>query len=107
MNKAKIIDTFIFKAFASVVLRNQLENHLLHKSPSLLRKIDECRNHLLEPMPDQRSDWEEPSSSTTSQKDEEVMVKGADKLLKDLQRINETECPVLENIEVPKVNGQK
>ena len=88
-----------------MVVRNQLENHLLHKSPGLLRKIFECRNQLLEPMCDETSDGEEYSSFNSSQKDAEVPLKGAAELLKDLKYINETECPVLENIEVPKVNS--
>ena len=100
-----LFDIFIFKAFASVVIRNQLENHVLHKSPGLLRKIVECRNQFLEPICDQTSDWEECSSFNARQKDLKVTVKGAAELLKDLKYINETECPVLENIEVPKVNS--
>ena len=88
-----------------MVVRNELEKHLLHKSPSLLRKISECRDQLLEDIFDHDSDNKGSSLLNSRQNITKAESKRAEDLLNDLKYINETECPVLENIEVPKVNS--
>ena len=82
-------------AFASIVVRHGLEKHLLHQSPELFQKIAECRSQLMGSSNDGNTDANEHILYTHQHMHTD--------LLAHIKYINETECPELHNIEVPKV----
>ena len=85
------------QAFASIIVRHGLEKHLLHQSPELFRKIDECRQQLL-------------SSHDANEvnQDDSPEILPSDNMYSDLlahiKLLNEKECPELHNVDVPKVS---
>ena len=84
-------------AFASIVVQHGLEKHLLHESPGLLHKINQCRDQMLK---------QSSSHYGKGQSDSENFPKlRGEELLQHIKLINEEDCPELINIEVPKVLG--
>ena len=87
---------FSLKAFASVVVHHGIEKHLLYQSPELFRKIDESKRQLLGPT----SYIEDENGPNPLHSNPSLQP---DDFVKHLKYLNETECPELTNIEVPKV----
>ena len=83
-------------AFASIVIKAGLEKHILHESPEIMNKINECRDQILQPTTNDLGN---------THIDSELLKLKAEELLQHIKYINEEDCPELINIEVPKVLG--
>ena len=78
-----------------MVVKNGMDNYLLHQSPALFKKIDECRGQLMKP-----SELKEDVLPDILVTNTNIL---ATDIVKHIKLINETECPDLLNVEVPKV----